>query len=261
MELQDFLDRLDHVRRAGNDYIARCPAHDDRMPSLSVTDGQDRILIFCHAGCTAKAIVGAMGLEMKALYYDDSEYAEMRIYDVIGYASKPPYQQPEAVYQYKNEKGELAYEVLRFPGKKFRQRRASENGWIWNMDGVKKIPYLLNRWHYASVHARQLGYAVYIVEGEKDVDRLRNMGYLATCFTGGAGRGKFLASYVKYFKDLNVLVIADNDTPGLAYAEEIRDGLTGVAASVTVVVPTKGKDITEHLDNGGTMGELKEVSG
>jgi hypothetical protein len=48
---------------------AQCPNHDDRQPSLSVTEGDDgRVLLHCHAGCEPEEVVHALGLEMKDLF-------------------------------------------------------------------------------------------------------------------------------------------------------------------------------------------------
>ncbi len=44
-------------------YIARCPAHDDRSPSLSIKDGDDgRVLLHCFAGCGTEDVLSAIGL-------------------------------------------------------------------------------------------------------------------------------------------------------------------------------------------------------
>ncbi len=48
-------------RRVGNGWIARCPAHDDRTPSLSILDADDRtVLVHCHAGCEQDAVIAAL---------------------------------------------------------------------------------------------------------------------------------------------------------------------------------------------------------
>jgi hypothetical protein len=63
------LERLDHVEQTTRGYRARCPAHDDRQPSLAIAEGSDgRVLIYCHAGCTARAIVEAVGLTLSDLF-------------------------------------------------------------------------------------------------------------------------------------------------------------------------------------------------
>jgi hypothetical protein len=66
MTLADFVSRLQGVRHTqSGGVIARCPAHDDRSPSLSVADrGDGGLLVHCFAGCDAGAIVAAMGLTL-----------------------------------------------------------------------------------------------------------------------------------------------------------------------------------------------------
>lgn len=57
------------VRESGDDRaMAQCPAHDDRNPSLSITDTESRILVHCHAGCDTAAVLAALGLTMADLY-------------------------------------------------------------------------------------------------------------------------------------------------------------------------------------------------
>jgi hypothetical protein len=64
------LDRLDGVRPTGRDrWIARCPAHEDRRPSLSVRELDDgRVLVHDFAGCAIAEIVAAVGLELTDLF-------------------------------------------------------------------------------------------------------------------------------------------------------------------------------------------------
>jgi hypothetical protein len=63
------LDRLEGVRQVGAGSIARCPAHADRTASLSIAAGTDgRVLLRCHSGCPALAIVHAIGLELSDLF-------------------------------------------------------------------------------------------------------------------------------------------------------------------------------------------------
>lgn len=71
----EFLPRLEAVRRSSRGYVARCPAHADRHPSLSVSEGERGILVKCWAGCTTKEIVGALGLTMRDLFYDSDQPA------------------------------------------------------------------------------------------------------------------------------------------------------------------------------------------
>ena len=58
------LGRLDKVRRVSDDWTARCPAHDDRQPSLHVSEGDDgRVLLKCFATCTFDDVIATLGLE------------------------------------------------------------------------------------------------------------------------------------------------------------------------------------------------------
>lgn len=64
MSLETLIDRLDGVRETGPEkYVARCPAHDDRSPSLAIKDcGDGRILLHCFAGCDVESVLDALGL-------------------------------------------------------------------------------------------------------------------------------------------------------------------------------------------------------
>ncbi|GMR20197.1 MAG: hypothetical protein BMS9Abin36_0792 [Gammaproteobacteria bacterium] len=72
MDAEKLLDRLDCVRQTGDGrWIARCPAHDDRSPSLSIRELEDgRILIHDFGGCAATDVLTAIGLSLSDLYPD-----------------------------------------------------------------------------------------------------------------------------------------------------------------------------------------------
>lgn len=64
----DILERLDGVRKSGDGFIAKCPAHDDRSPSLSIKQCDDgRILLHCFAGCDVEDVCSALGLTLADL--------------------------------------------------------------------------------------------------------------------------------------------------------------------------------------------------
>ncbi len=70
MHVEDLLDRLQAVRRSGRGYIARCPAHDDRSPSLSIREGERGLLVKCWTGCTLNEITSALSIKVRDLFYD-----------------------------------------------------------------------------------------------------------------------------------------------------------------------------------------------
>ena len=70
MSAEILLSRLDKVRRTGpGRWSARCPAHDDKGPSLSIKETDDeRVLIHCFAGCDVHNILAAVSLDIADLF-------------------------------------------------------------------------------------------------------------------------------------------------------------------------------------------------
>jgi hypothetical protein len=56
----ELLMKLKGVQERGGNYIARCPAHDDRNPSLSLAVKRERVLVHCHAGCSQTDVLRAL---------------------------------------------------------------------------------------------------------------------------------------------------------------------------------------------------------
>lgn len=72
MNLDAVRERLEGVRGTGSSFTARCPAHEDRDPSLSVTDKGDRIVLHCHAGCETRDVLEAIGLSWSDVFAESS---------------------------------------------------------------------------------------------------------------------------------------------------------------------------------------------
>lgn len=70
MSATDLLSRLERVRRTGLEtWMARCPAHEDKRPSLSIREtGDGKVLLHCWAGCTVHEIVAAVGIRLEDLF-------------------------------------------------------------------------------------------------------------------------------------------------------------------------------------------------
>jgi hypothetical protein len=67
--IDKIIPRLEGVRKTGPDrYIAKCPAHQDRSPSLAIKQVDERVLLHCFAGCSAVDIVEAVGLDISDLF-------------------------------------------------------------------------------------------------------------------------------------------------------------------------------------------------
>jgi len=158
--------------------------------------------------------------------------------------------QPWITYDYKDEQGDLLFQVVRKPGHKFLQRQPNpapgDHGgedWIWNLKDVRRVPYRLPQ----LVNSAGL---VIVVEGEKDADNLARLGYVTTTNPGGAG--KWLAEYSHYLAGRAVVVIPDNDEPGLKHARDVMNSLGGIASAVTELRLDGCKDVSVWIDKGGT---------
>jgi hypothetical protein len=70
MSAQDLLLRLAKVKQTGpENWMACCPAHEDKSPSLTVRECSDgRVLLHCFAGCGVGDILGAVGLSFDAIF-------------------------------------------------------------------------------------------------------------------------------------------------------------------------------------------------
>jgi hypothetical protein len=74
--VENLLSRLQGVKQtAPNKWLAKCPAHSDRSPSLAIKLADDRILVHCFAGCSIDAVISAVGLEMADLFPDRISYS------------------------------------------------------------------------------------------------------------------------------------------------------------------------------------------
>ena len=77
MNAQDVLDRLKKVTGSKGKWIACCPAHQDKSPSLAVTETDDRVLVHCFSGCDTQDVTAAIGLNLADLFYNKLAGAEI----------------------------------------------------------------------------------------------------------------------------------------------------------------------------------------
>src|SRR5690606_3155920 len=142
--------------------------------------------------------------------------------------------------------------------KTFVQRRPNgTGGWISGVTKVRNVPYRLPE--LVKSHKSEL---VLVVEGEKHVDRLIDLGFVATCNVGGAG--KWLASFKEFFVGRDVVILPDNDEPGQNHAADVAAKLKDAANSIRCVelpnLPPKG-DVIDWLAAGGTADKLRALIG
>ena len=180
-------------------------------------------MVNCFAGCDGNAVIDA--LRERNLWPAAKEKAAKNV--------------QVAEYDYRGIGGDMRFQSVRFENpKKFSLRQPDgHSDWIWNLKGVVLIPYRLDGLADADPTKE-----VYVVEGEKDVDRLRDLGLVSTCNPMGAG--KWRKQYSEFLRDRHVFVLSDNDAPGRAHAEKVAKFTDPVAASLRIVelpgLPEKG---------------------
>ncbi len=92
--VRQLLERLERVETRNGSYQALCPAHEDREPSLNLSEGEDgRALIKCFAGCTPERITDALGLQMNDLF-EHRNGSSARRRKSSGPPAQPPTRQP-----------------------------------------------------------------------------------------------------------------------------------------------------------------------
>jgi len=243
--LELVVSRVGPVRPNGDGFFGRCPAHDDRKPSLAIRQGRKgQVLMHCHAGCSVEQVCTALDLRLADLFPPKER----------GNGST---RREEAAYRYVDETGKLLYEVVRFAPKDFRQRRPDgQGGFIWKLNGTRRVLYRLPEVREGITSDRW----VFVVEGEKDADRLAALGVVATCNPGGAG--KWRPEYAKTLHGAKVAVLPDNDEPGRRHARQVAESLAGLAQDVRIVelpgLPAHG-DVSEWLANCGTVDQLEAL--
>lgn len=268
MLVQDVLPLLQKSRKHRNGWVALCPAHDDRRPSLSVTEADGKVLLHCFAGCKYDEIICALKLLDGSTFGDFSAStrsdATRAAYKADTGRKKKGGHELAATYNYEDIDGKFLYQVLRFEKtnsdgsreKTFRVRRKDTSGkWIYKLGDLSAALYCLPELKCAS--------EVYVVEGEKDVDTLLARGVVATCNPFGAG--KWRDHFSDALKGKAVVIWPDNDEAGQHHSEVIAEsllqaGLRNVKIARIPRVPIKG-DISDFFEAGGTVAELREIAG
>lgn len=288
MRLDEFLRhlRVEDGPDGNGNYRCKCPAHDDKKGSLSVTAGPlERgqsagkmcIKIKCFAGCTSEEILRSMGLKKSDLYTEPMNQSEPRITPGVKVPDEdnPNLRHPEpsrapakkekknrkleTVYHYTDEEGKILFDVLRYRNedgsKDFLQGVPEPNrfgGYRWKTGDVRHPLYRLPE----ILDAKKKSKTIYVVEGEKDADTLAGLGYAATTNPGGAGKTiKWLPEHTKTLAGADIVILPDIDEVGLSDRRQVAGLLIDAGCRVKFIdlrksgvqLPPKG-DITDLID-------------
>jgi len=288
MTLDEFLRLFDYSDPAGNGYNVECPAHIDKVASLSVTQGKKGILVKCQAGCTVDAICKNLGIATADLFNQPVSQNGSN-----GNGNGSGNWRLVATHEYKYLTGFPAYEVLKWEtpkGKIFTPRwKANTGQWI---NGSKAGEYYLqpyyNEWRPVKpstdpAYQRQAFPALTLIlyrwpewasnadclivtEGEKDADRAWLEGFQATTNTGGANR-RWTKEYSQAVDapGRKIVIIPDEDNPGIDRGDMIARSLEKYAKQSQFVIlrlpglPPGKKDLSDWFDTGKTASDLQKL--
>lgn len=278
--LDALLARLHGAKKSGHGWIAQCPAHNDRNPSLRVDLGHGgRILLHCHALCTPENVVAAVGMTLADLMPQNPVYETSRkpAHSEVSltHVAKPKQKQfstaQEAIaalernrgpcsgkWEYHNRADEVVGLMLRWnePGGKKHFVAISLCGEAWVIGGMPEPRLLYN------LPALRDAAIVYVPEGEKAVDALLAMGLVATTSAHGAKSPH--KSDWSPLAGKKVVILPDNDEAGEAYAESVFAELQKVlpAPSTKIVrlpdLPPHG-DIVDWQESQGAAADPKTL--
>ena len=250
--LWTILSRLKGVKKVGeNTYQAYSPLRDEKEPSLYITKKDNGyILMNDQGGGDTKATLTKIGLTMRILFPDGGSSG-----------SEPKGSDPErkvaAIYQYLDKNGELVAEKVRYTNKTFFWRSKKPDG-SYDYHKPENVP-LYNGMVLEKAEA------VFLVEGEKDVDTLTKHGLPAVSLPNGA---HWENEYAAYFSDKVIIILPDNDGAGRGYAKAALKALKPTNYNTGIMqlnnwwpeIPEKG-DVSDYIAAKGeeAVAKLKET--
>jgi len=207
------------VREAGSGWIAQCPSHDDRTPSLSIGEGDDgKVLVNCFAGCEAEDIVLAVGLKMSDLMPAQAPaFSTSREFTSSSDALEALRKNKglwSGCWAYQDATDKEVGVIVRWDtaeGKEYLPLSPRDNGWV--IKGMLEPKPLYNLPRLATKEM------VFVTEGEKAAEALKSIGLAATTSSGGSqSPGKTDWSPLA---GKQIVITPDNDAPGRKYAEQV----------------------------------------
>lgn len=267
LALHAVLSNLKVINCSNGIYHCICPCHDDNKPSLDIAPGDIKVVEDCKAGCKHSDIANKIGVPQEQWYYDyydkkqdgfnSFQYKEKRKM----YIESREKRKIEAIYNYFFRNGQYAFTKVRLQGKRIIYGRVENERFIYGLSRNKP------RKSYRAVYGnlRDIKKAIddnkpiFIVEGEKDVDTLTKHGY--TSFTYG-GVNDWQSDFAELVNGAMVIILADNDKPGIDVANRIYEDVVSVAKSVKIMVPMPDipkADITDYFESGKTNADFEKL--
>ncbi len=269
VNLEIIVNKFQNVRRSSKgSYQCSCPLpahkHGDKSPSLTITEKEDKILLFCHV-CGESAtpeILKVVGLEEKDLFKKNwnKEISPIKG-DGKTYSLDWIIKNSTSHYFYNNQQNEPEILKIRYKDKHTGEEvkgcyyhYAGCDRWIKNLNGKKPQLYKLPELLQAIKRGEEY---IFDVEGEKDVDTLTRLGL--TAVTSGSAKS-WRDEFKEHYRGAKtVIILPDNDHPGREYAEQKAKSLCGIVKEVKIVnLPglKDREDVTDWIQAGHSIGDL-----
>jgi CHC2 zinc finger/Toprim-like len=266
MNVEEILDRLDRVKRNGSQWLARCPAHEDNKPSLSVREDGDVILLHCFAGCDTADVCDRIGIEIGDLFNrpltprrtympqprkpnpEPDPAAEQRQAEyVAALLARPPFIARLCVLRQWSQEGiellglgyDEATERVTFPVRlegrllghlHYKPAAEDDESKMISDPGVPRVLFP----DPAGLPEPDPDTWFWIVEGEPDVVAAYSAGMIAI---GVPGSQAWHPDWAEYFTGRNVVISTDADDAGRALADRIERDIKPFAACVARLDP------------------------
>jgi hypothetical protein len=253
--IERVLSAFPDAKRNGKGWHARCPAHDDRHPSLSIVEGDDgRVLVHCHAGCTPQAIVKAVNLNMADLMPPKvgpppqkktpagrprRKTSTPTVYTTANDAItelERKYGQGSAIWRYDDAEGQLVGVVVRWDkpdGRKdirpVSRIPGADGGWI-----IGGMPAPRPLYQLPDLLKAPAGSRIYITEGEKAADAARDVDLIAT--TSAHGSKSAAKTDWSPMAGHEVVILPDADDAGERYVDDVVGLLAKLTPTPTIKV-------------------------
>lgn len=257
MQFDEILTHFQIQKHYGDKAQARCPCHDDKQASLTITKGRRSALLHCHAGCNFEDIIQKVGLKKRDLYFEERPPGS----SWRAYVEGREHKRIEAVYNYVSAiNGEYTFTKIRMQDKRMIYGVLCNGRFTYGLGGrhrkdLKSV--------YGDLKALNKviaeGKPIFIPEGEKDVDTLTKRGYTALTY---GGSGDWQSEFATLFKGAAVYILADNDEPGRKVANAILSDLKEIAKSARVIVPVPDipkADISDYFAAGHSNEDFEKL--
>lgn len=244
VSITSLLSDISITATAGTNIKCPIPGHEDSSPSFSINK-EDKL--FNCFGCNKSGSVIDLTMHLNNISFIDATKQLSEKYNLS--LPKDPSYVFTAEYTYRDMFGKEKFRVRRYENpKRFVQGHVKDDKWVSNIQGIdSRLPYMLYHW-YKSPDDSHTADPVIIVEGEKDVQNLTELGFLATCNAGGAG--KFYKEHARWLENRRVIIIPDNDEAGRLHCAQVVQCTADYAKDIVIIdlpeLPEKG-DVSDWL--------------